>query len=146
MLPAHNWSLPVVHRDSKRLAAVAAELDRAGKVETMAALAGGAEAAVKLAELEALMRIAIDYGPHGVRANTVRPRLFISPQSEVVIRSFHPDPKVWIDGYVSSKQLLPSLIEAERVGEAGPVVAERESGLRSGTDPRDRCRKQRHAL
>jgi NAD(P)-dependent dehydrogenase (short-subunit alcohol dehydrogenase family) len=77
----------------------------------------GAYAAAK-AGLEALMRgIAIDYGAHGVRANTVHPGLVVSPQTHALLSTFVPDSDAWITAYQATKQLLPTVVTAEQIGD-----------------------------
>jgi NAD(P)-dependent dehydrogenase (short-subunit alcohol dehydrogenase family) len=90
-----------------------------GSVPAARSLFGyGAYAAAK-AGLEALMRgIAIDYGVHGVRANTVHPGLVVSPQTYELLATFVPDPQAWINDYEKRKQLLPDVVPAEQIGES----------------------------
>jgi NAD(P)-dependent dehydrogenase (short-subunit alcohol dehydrogenase family) len=90
-----------------------------GSVHAARSIQGyGAYAAAK-AGLEALMRgIAIDYGVHGVRANTVHPGLVVGPQTHAILSTFVPDSQAWIDDYEKRKQLLPEVVPAGQIGEA----------------------------
>jgi NAD(P)-dependent dehydrogenase (short-subunit alcohol dehydrogenase family) len=67
--------------------------------------------------LEGLTRgVAVDYGRHGVRANCVHPGLVNSEQNRELIRAFNPDPDGWLSRYTETKQLIPSLVTSQQVG------------------------------
>jgi NAD(P)-dependent dehydrogenase (short-subunit alcohol dehydrogenase family) len=89
-----------------------------GSVHAHATFRGYAVYAAAKAAVEAFTRgLAVDYGPHGVRANCINPGLVMSPQNRDLIAQFASNVDAWLEAYVRTKQLVPALPTAEQVGE-----------------------------
>ena len=68
--------------------------------------------------LEAFTRgVAVEYGRHGLRANTVHPGLIESPQNEALLQNLVADPRAWTDEFARTKQAIPRLATPREVGD-----------------------------
>lgn len=68
--------------------------------------------------LEAFTRgVAVEYGTHGLRANTVHPGLVESPQNEALLQNLVADPRAWTDEFARTKQAIPRLATPREVGD-----------------------------
>ncbi len=99
-----------------------------GSVQALGAASGyGAYAAAKAGLVGMSRGIAADYGPFGIRSLVVHPGMVDSPQNREIFANFG-DPDVFIQEYLTSRQLLPRLIAPQDVGAvvaflAGPGAA-----------------------
>jgi len=68
--------------------------------------------------LEAFTRgVAVEYGSHGLRANTVHPGLVESPQNEALLLNLVEDPRTWTEEFARTKQAIPRLATPREVGD-----------------------------
>ena len=73
--------------------------------------------AASKAAVEGLTRgLAVDFGPHGVRANCVLPGLVDGPQSRRILAELVDDVEAFMDDWLKTSQLLPYATMPQDVG------------------------------
>jgi NAD(P)-dependent dehydrogenase (short-subunit alcohol dehydrogenase family) len=78
--------------------------------------------------------IAVQYGPDGIRANTVSPGLVDGRQTRDVISRFAPNVEEWLDNHVRRDQALPHLIRPEDIGRTVAFLASDDARSITGAD------------
>jgi NAD(P)-dependent dehydrogenase (short-subunit alcohol dehydrogenase family) len=78
--------------------------------------------------------IAVQYGPDGIRANTVSPGLVDGKQTRDVIRQFASNVDQWLDTFVRRDQALPRLIRPEDIGRTVAFLASDDARSITGAD------------
>lgn len=83
--------------------------------------------------VEAFTRgVAVEYGRHGVRANTVHPGLIESPQNETLLRNLVESPRAWMDEFARKRQAIPRLATPREVGDLVAFLLGSKSRLITG--------------
>jgi NAD(P)-dependent dehydrogenase (short-subunit alcohol dehydrogenase family) len=78
--------------------------------------------------------IAVQYGPDGIRANTVAPGLVDGKQTRDLIAQLTKDVQSWLDDYVRCQQALPWLIQAEDIGNLVAFLASDDARMITGAE------------
>ena len=76
----------------------------------------GLYAAMKAGVAGLTRGIAVQYGPDGIRANTVCPGLVDGKQTRDIVAQLSSDVQEYLDDFVRSEQALPQLIQPEDIG------------------------------
>jgi NAD(P)-dependent dehydrogenase (short-subunit alcohol dehydrogenase family) len=67
--------------------------------------------------------IAVQYGPEGIRANTISPGLVDGKQSREIAAQLSPDPEQLLQEFVRRDQCLPQMIQPEDIGRVVAFLA-----------------------
>ena len=78
--------------------------------------------------------IAVQYGPYGIRANTVSPGLVDGKQTRDVIGQFASNVEEWLQDFVRRDQALPRLIQPEDIGRTVAFLASDDARSITGAD------------
>jgi NAD(P)-dependent dehydrogenase (short-subunit alcohol dehydrogenase family) len=78
--------------------------------------------------------IAVQYGPDGIRANTVSPGLVDGKQTRDVIGQFASNVEEWLDNFVRRDQALPRLIRPEDIGRTVAFLVSDDARSITGAD------------
>ncbi len=78
--------------------------------------------------------IAVEYGPEGIRANTVCPGLVDGPQTRQIIAQLAEDVEAWMGDYVRRHQVLPRIIQPEDIGRLVAFLASEEARAITGAE------------
>jgi NAD(P)-dependent dehydrogenase (short-subunit alcohol dehydrogenase family) len=78
--------------------------------------------------------IAVQYGPDGVRANTVSPGLVDGKQTRQIVAQLSSDVQGYLDNFVRSDQALPQLIQPEDVGNLVAFLASDDARMITGAE------------
>jgi NAD(P)-dependent dehydrogenase (short-subunit alcohol dehydrogenase family) len=78
--------------------------------------------------------IAVDYGPDGIRANTVCPGLVDGTQTRQIIAQLSGDVEKWMQDFVRRHQALPKVIQPEDIGQLVAFLASEESRAITGAE------------
>lgn len=106
-----------------------------GSVHGMATMPGYSLYAGVKAGLGGFTRgLAVEYGPHGIRANLVAPGLVDGTQTRAVLTSLGHDPEAWIAKFQSRDQALPISILAQDIGRAVVFLASDEARAITGVE------------
>ncbi len=76
----------------------------------------GIYAAMKAGVAGLTRGIAVQYGPDGIRANTVSPGLVDGKQTREIVARISDDVEAYLEDFVHSEQALPNLIQPEDIG------------------------------
>lgn len=106
-----------------------------GSVQALGPHVGfGVYAAAKAGLVGLTRGIAADYGKSGIRCNVVHPGLIDSEQSRHILEGMGHGADAWIDGYVRTRQMIPTAISAEDVGETVAFLLGPQSRSITGAD------------
>lgn len=94
----------------------------------------GLYAAMKAGVCGLTRGMAVEYGPDGIRVNTVCPGLVDSPQNHEILARIAPDPVEWMENFVRRDQLLPLMIEPEDIGRVVSFLASDDSRAITGAE------------
>ena len=78
--------------------------------------------------------IAVQYGPDGIRANTVSPGLVDGKQTREIVAQLSNDVEGWLDDFVRCDQALPKLIQPEDIGNLVAFLASDDARMITGTE------------
>lgn len=78
--------------------------------------------------------IAVQYGPDGIRANTVSPGLVDGKQTREIVALLTKDVQAWLDDFVRCEQVLPSLIQPEDIGNLVAFLASDDARMITGAE------------
>lgn len=78
--------------------------------------------------------IAVQYGPDGVRANTVSPGLVDGKQTRQIVAQLSSDVQGYLDKFVRSDQALPQLIQPEDIGNLVAFLASDDARMITGAE------------
>ena len=78
--------------------------------------------------------IAVQYGPEGIRANTVSPGLVDGKQTREIVAQLSNDVEGYLDEFVTSEQALPKLIQPEDVGNLVAFLASDDARMITGVE------------
>lgn len=94
----------------------------------------GLYAAMKAGVAGLTRGIAVEYGPDGIRANTVSPGLVDGKQTREIVAQFAPDVEAWLKNFVRRNQLLPRLIQPEDIGRMVAFLASDDARAVTGAE------------
>lgn len=94
----------------------------------------GIYAAVKAGVAGLSRGIAVQYGPDGIRANTVSPGMVDGKQTRDVVGRLTQDVDSWMDDFVHHDQALPRLIQAADVGNLVAFLASDQAKTITGAE------------
>jgi NAD(P)-dependent dehydrogenase (short-subunit alcohol dehydrogenase family) len=94
----------------------------------------GLYAAIKAGVAGLRRGIAVQYGPDGIRANTVSPGLVDGKQTRNIVAQLSNDVPGYLDDFVRSEQALPQLIQPEDIGNLVAFLASDDAGMITGAD------------
>jgi NAD(P)-dependent dehydrogenase (short-subunit alcohol dehydrogenase family) len=78
--------------------------------------------------------IAVQYGPEGIRANTVSPGLVDGKQTRDIVAQLTRDVQAWLDDFVRCEQALPQLIQPEDIGNLVAFLASDDAKMITGVE------------
>jgi len=78
--------------------------------------------------------IAVQYGPDGIRANTVSPGLVDGKQTRDIVAQLTSDVEGWLDNFVRYEQALPRVVQPEDVGNLVAFLASDDARMITGTE------------
>jgi NAD(P)-dependent dehydrogenase (short-subunit alcohol dehydrogenase family) len=78
--------------------------------------------------------IAVQYGPDGIRANTVSPGLVDGKQTREIVAHLSPDVQSYLDDFVRCEQALPQLIQPEDIGNLVAFLASDNARMITGAE------------
>jgi NAD(P)-dependent dehydrogenase (short-subunit alcohol dehydrogenase family) len=78
--------------------------------------------------------IAVQYGPDGIRANTISPGLVDGKQSREIAAQLSPDPEEWLQEFVRRDQCLPQFIQPEDIGRVVAFLASDDARAITGAE------------
>ncbi len=78
--------------------------------------------------------IAVQYGPEGIRANTISPGLVDGKQSREIAAQLSSDPEQWLQEFVRRDQSLPQLIQPEDIGRVVAFLASDDARAITGAE------------
>ena len=78
--------------------------------------------------------IAVQYGPDGIRANTVSPGLVDGKQTREIVAKISNDVEGYLEDFVHSEQALPQLIQPEDIGNLVAFLASDEGRMITGAE------------
>ncbi len=78
--------------------------------------------------------IAVQYGPDGIRANTVSPGLVDGKQTRSIVARLTKDVQGYLDEFVRCEQALPQLIQPEDIGNLVAFLSSDEARMITGTE------------
>jgi NAD(P)-dependent dehydrogenase (short-subunit alcohol dehydrogenase family) len=106
-----------------------------GSVHGMATMPGYSLYAGAKAGLAGFTRgLAVEYGPHGIRANLVAPGLVDGSQTRAILTDLGHDPEKWIAEFLIRHQALPTSILAQDIGRAVVFLASDDARAITGTE------------
>ncbi|MGH9398010.1 MAG: SDR family NAD(P)-dependent oxidoreductase [Terriglobia bacterium] len=94
----------------------------------------GLYAAMKAGVCGLTRGMAVEYGPDGIRANTVCPGLVDSPQNHEILAKIAPDAAEWMRNFVHRDQALPWMIQPEDIGRVVAFLACDDSRAITGAE------------
>ena len=94
----------------------------------------GLYAAIKAGVAGLSRGIAVQYGPDGIRANTVSPGLVDGKQTRQIVAQLSNDVQGYLDDFVRSDQALPQLIQPEDIANLVAFLASDDSRMITGTE------------
>ena len=94
----------------------------------------GIYAAMKAGVAGLTRGIAVQYGPDGIRANTVSPGLVDGKQTREVVAKISDDVEAYLEDFVHSEQALPNLIQPEDIGNLVAFLASDEGRMITGAE------------
>ncbi len=78
--------------------------------------------------------IAVQYGPDGIRANTVSPGLVDGKQTREIIGRVTNDVESWLADYIRRHQAMPQMIKPEDIGNIVAFLASDEGRMITGAE------------
>jgi hypothetical protein len=78
--------------------------------------------------------IAVQYGPDGIRANTVSPGLVDGKQTRHIVAQLSKDVEGYLEDFVRSDQALPKLIQPEDIGNLVAFLASDDARMITGAE------------
>ncbi len=78
--------------------------------------------------------IAVQYGPDGIRANTVSPGLVDGKQTRDIVAQLTSDVEGWLDNFVRYEQALPRVVQPEDVGNLVAFLAGDDARMITGAE------------
>ncbi len=78
--------------------------------------------------------IAVQYGPDGIRANTVSPGLVDGKQTRDIVAQLSKDVEGYLEEFVRSEQALPQLIRPEDIGNLVAFLASDDARMITGAE------------
>lgn len=78
--------------------------------------------------------IAVQYGPDGIRANTVAPGLVDGKQTRDLVALLADDVQGYLDDFVRREQAVPQLIQAEDIGNLVAFLASDDAKMITGAE------------
>ncbi len=78
--------------------------------------------------------IAVQYGPDGIRANTVSPGLVDGKQTRQIVAQLSKDVEGYLQDFVRSEQALPQLIQPEDIGNLVAFLASDDARMITGAE------------
>lgn len=94
----------------------------------------GLYAAMKAGVCGLTRGMAVEYGPDGIRVNTVCPGLVDSPQNHEILAKIAPDAEEWMQNFVHRDQVLPIKIEPKDIGRVVAFLASEDSRAVTGAE------------
>ena len=94
----------------------------------------GIYAAMKAGVAGLTRGIAVQYGPDGIRANTVSPGLVDGKQTREIVARISDDVEAYLEDFVHSEQALPNLIQPEDIGNLVAFLASDEGRMITGAE------------
>ena len=94
----------------------------------------GLYAAMKAGVAGLTRGIAGQYGPDGIRANTVCPGLVDGKQTRDIVAQLSSDVQEYLDDFVRSEQALPQLIQPEDIGNLVAFLASDDARMITGAE------------
>jgi NAD(P)-dependent dehydrogenase (short-subunit alcohol dehydrogenase family) len=94
----------------------------------------GVYAAMKAGVAGLSRGIAVQYGPDGIRANTVSPGLVDGKQTRDILAQLTDDVEGYLDDFVRCDQALPQLIQAEDIGNLVAFLASDDAKMITGAE------------
>ena len=94
----------------------------------------GIYAAMKAGVAGLTRGIAVQYGPDGIRANTVSPGLVDGKQTREIVARISDDVEAYLEAFVHSEQALPNLIQPEDIGNLVAFLASDEGRMITGAE------------
>ncbi|HKT13359.1 MAG TPA: SDR family oxidoreductase [Terriglobia bacterium] len=94
----------------------------------------GLYAAIKAGVAGLSRGIAVQYGPDGIRANTVSPGLVDGKQTRQIVAQVSNDVQGYLDDFVRSDQALPQLIQPEDIGNLVAFLASDDARMITGAE------------
>jgi NAD(P)-dependent dehydrogenase (short-subunit alcohol dehydrogenase family) len=94
----------------------------------------GLYAAIKAGVAGLSRGIAVQYGPDGIRANTVSPGLVDGKQTREIVAQLSSDVQDYLDDFVRSEQALPQLIQPEDIGNLVAFLASDDARMITGAE------------
>jgi NAD(P)-dependent dehydrogenase (short-subunit alcohol dehydrogenase family) len=94
----------------------------------------GLYAAMKAGVAGLTRGIAVQYGPDGIRANTVCPGLVDGKQTRDIVAQLSSDVQEYLDDFVRSEQALPQLIQPEDIGNLVAFLASDDARMITGAE------------
>lgn len=94
----------------------------------------GIYAAMKAGVAGLTRGIAVQYGPDGIRANTVSPGLVDGKQTREIVARISDDVEAYLEDFVHSEQALPHLIQPEDIGNLVAFLASDEGRMITGAE------------
>jgi NAD(P)-dependent dehydrogenase (short-subunit alcohol dehydrogenase family) len=94
----------------------------------------GIYAAMKAGVAGLTRGIAVQYGPDGIRANTVSPGLVDGKQTREIVARISNDVEAYLEDFVRCEQALPQLIQPDDIGNLVAFLASDEGRMITGTE------------
>lgn len=94
----------------------------------------GLYAAVKAGVAGLSRGIAVQYGPDGIRANTVSPGLVVGKQTHDIVAQLSDDVEGYLEDFVRSDQALQELIQPEDIGKLVAFLASDDARMITGAE------------
>jgi NAD(P)-dependent dehydrogenase (short-subunit alcohol dehydrogenase family) len=106
-----------------------------GSVHGMATMPGYSLYAGVKAGLGGFTRgLAVEYGPHGIRANLIAPGLVDGSQTRAVLTDLGHDPAAWIAAFLKQNQALETSILPQDIGRAVVFLASDDARAITGVE------------
>jgi NAD(P)-dependent dehydrogenase (short-subunit alcohol dehydrogenase family) len=94
----------------------------------------GLYAAMKAGVAGLTRGIAVQYGPEGIRANTVSPGLVDGRQTRDIVTQLSDDVEGYLNDFVRCEQTLPKLIQPEDIGNLVAFLASDDARMITGVE------------
>jgi NAD(P)-dependent dehydrogenase (short-subunit alcohol dehydrogenase family) len=94
----------------------------------------GLYAAMKAGVAGLTRGIAVQYGPEGIRANTVSPGLVDGRQTRDIVAQLSDDVEGYLNDFVRCEQTLPKLIQPEDIGNLVAFLASDDARMITGVE------------